>query len=332
MNSARPIPNPKLDAVIADLHSALAPGEVELEKGAKGLRLPQVMIVGAPRGGTTLMLQWLAASGAFAYPTNFMARLSAAPAIAARLQQMYTNPEFGFGDDLLDVQQPEGGALADGAFESSLGKTRGALAPSEYWFFWRRFLKTQALGELGAERLEDVDVGGLQSALAALEDVFAKPLAMKGLMIQFDLAAFAQLLPRTFFLHVVRDPVYNGQSLLEARERYHGSRDEWYSVEPSNIDALRSLPPEEQVIGQVRATHRAIGVGLAQVDPSRWLSVRYEAFCDDPGAVWTKLAGKLAQHGLELPGAHPGPPRFEATNQDRLDAPTLERLRAAATK
>jgi hypothetical protein len=323
MTKSRPTRNEKLDALIAELHDALAPAEAELEQSAEGRGLPLVLIVGAPRGGTTLLLQWLAASGAFAYPTNLLARLSRAPAIGARLQQLFTNPEFDFDGDLFDLRSEVG-------FSSNLGKTKGALAPNEFWFFWRRFLPTSTIRALGPEGVAETDTEGLRAALASLEDVFDKPFAMKGLMVQFDLAAFAEVLPNAFFLHVVRDPVYNAQSLLESRERYFGSRDAWYSVEPANVDELKALPPEEQVIGQVAATHAAVREGRAAIDPGRSLEVDYEAFCDDPAALWSALRAKLGALGHELPEAHPGPTRFDVTNVDRLDAATMARLRELA--
>ena len=33
-----------------------------------------VLVVGGPRSGSTVMMQWLASSGVFAYPSNLLSR------------------------------------------------------------------------------------------------------------------------------------------------------------------------------------------------------------------------------------------------------------------
>lgn len=320
MTKSRPVRNPELEALIAELHGLLGPAEAKLEQEAPPATRPHVLVVGAPRGGTTLLLQWLAASGAFWYPTNLAARLSRTPALAVRLERLLTDPALAFGDDLFDL----GGGVD---FRSDLGKTRGALAPNEFWFFWRRFLPTSELRALGDEGLAGSDLGGLRAALASIEAAVQRPLAMKGMMVQYDLEAFARALPNAFFLHVVRDPVYNAQSLLEARMGFHGSRESWYSAKPADHDRLAGLPPEEQVVGQVASTHRAIRAGRAAIDPARSLEVDYESFCAHPARTWATLAAKLGALGQALPEVHRGPARFEVTNVDRLDAATMARLR-----
>lgn len=320
MPKSRPTRNTKLEALIGELHDLFAPAEAQLAERAPASSRPLVLVVGAPRGGTTLLLQWLASSGAFAYPTNLLARLSHTPAVAARIQTLLTDPEYGFDGDLFDLGGPVD-------FSSNLGKTKGALAPNEFWFFWRRFLPTTELRHLGDEGVAATDAEGLRAGLAALEEAFGKPLAMKGLMVQLDLEAFARILPRAFFLHVVRDPLYNAQSLLEAREGYYSDRGEWYASKPANYDELARLSPEEQVVGQCASVHRAIRAGRAAIDPGRSMEISYEAFCADPGAAWSTLRERLAAMGHELPAQHPGPERFEVTNVDRLEPETMARLR-----
>lgn len=310
-----------LDGLIEELHELLAPAEAELEAVESHCRYPVVLVVGAPRGGTTLLYSWLAASGAFAYPTNLMARLSRVPAISARLQKLYTDPAYRFGDELFDLTGHVG-------YESDLGKTAGALAPNEVWFLWRRFLPTTEIQALGPDGVAATDVDGLRAALASIETVFDKPLAMKGMMLQYDLARFAELLPEAFFLHIERDTVANAQSLLLAREQRTGSRNDWYSAKPANWEDIAQLPPTAQVVEQVRQTHRAIRDGLDHVDASRWLRWSYEDFCGAPANHWEELHAALGGLGGDIPAEYRGPTEFEVRNEDRLDPADVATIRA----
>ncbi|MCE9634683.1 MAG: sulfotransferase [Planctomycetes bacterium] len=322
--SSRPQGNADLDRLIATLADLLAPAEDRLVHPGDDVKRPLVLVVGAPRSGTTLMTQWLASTGAFAVPTNLLARFSRTPAVAARIQMLLTDPKYAIRDELFDLA-PAGAA---GGFASDLGKTRGALAPAEFAFFWRRFLPTQEIRALGPEGVAASDVAGLRASLAAIESAFGKPLAMKGMFLQYDIADFAPLLPKAVFLHVRRGPVRNVTSLLEARERYHGDRRVWYSAKPRETESLLGLDPVRQVAGQVVHTVRAIRRGLAAVPTERWIDVPYERFCADPRSSWDALRAKLAALGDD-PGPYTGPLNFAASRERVADAALDAEIRAA---
>ncbi len=316
-----PLRNTALEGLIYELNELLEPAQRSLVELGRDTRFPPVLVLGVPRSGTTLVLQWLAASGEFAYPTNLLARFSSTPAIGARIQLMLTDPRFAMGDELGELAtRPD--------FSSELGKTSGVLSPNEFMFFWRRFLATHELRRLSDAEVAATKDAELRAELAALEAVFERPLAMKGLMLQFNLEVFARMLEKAFFLYVERDPVHNAQSLVAAREKYHGTREEWWSVKPEEYEELRRLDPLRQVAGQVHYTNAAIRAGLDRVPEERWLHVRYEDFCADPGATWRRLREKLAALGLELPD-YSGAERFESTNRDRLLPEDVEALRRA---
>ncbi len=137
------------------------------------------------------------------------------------------------------------------------------------------------------------------------------------------------MLPRAFFLHVVRDGLHNAQSLLEAREKYHGDRKKWYSAKPREYETLRQLDPMAQVAGQIHYTSRAIEEGLDQLPEQRWMRIGYEEFCNDPALAWRDLRAKLFALGFELPADYAGPSRFEHTNVDRLTPADISALREA---
>ena len=116
------------------LDSLLGEVEISLYDPSAAVELPLVLVVGCPRSGTTLITQWLAASGAFAYPTNFVSRFHRAPVIAYLIQELVANPAYQYGAEFSDIRKGLD-------FRSHLGKTAGFLAPHGFWFFWRRFFQ-----------------------------------------------------------------------------------------------------------------------------------------------------------------------------------------------
>lgn len=311
--------NQRLEALLQELNGLLAPVEREIAAQHQMPRFPVLFVVGAPRSGSTLIMQWLAATSAFAYPSNLISRFYQAPAVGARIQLLLTAPEYNFRDELYDLS-------GDIAFTSSLGKTKGALQPNEFWYFWRRFLPNVEPRHLTEEELTRVDGRGFTAELAALEAVFDKPLALKGLIVQLNLPFLSSLLDRALFLHIQRDPLYNIQSLLQARERYFGDRRRWYSIRPQGYEQLKALEPIAQIAGQVYYTNKGIETGLRQVGRERQLTISYERFCEDPGKIYASLQKKYEQQAFTLPETYSGPSHFQTANDIRLPSETIEEI------
>ena len=323
--AARPPRNARLDRLIAELAALLGPVEDRLTAAGGDTTGPVVLVIGPPRSGTTLLTQWLAASGRFAVPTNLLARFSRTPALGARIQALLTDPAYAFGEELFDIAADS----ASGGFVSGNGKTRGALAPNEFAFFWRRFLRTEEIAPLGSDGVAAADFAGIRAAFAQMEAVLEKPIATKGMFLKYDLADAARLLPRAFFVRTRRDPVANALAILAARERQNGNRETWYSSRPPEFERLRALDPVRQVAGQVHFTERAIDAGLAAVDPSRWLELGYETFCASPAAAWSALSEKLRALGHDVGDPLLSPGRFDATSAARATSPDAPAVAAA---
>ncbi|RME42332.1 MAG: sulfotransferase [Caldilineae bacterium] len=298
-----------LERLLEEVNRLLAPAEETVLARYRMPRWPVVIIVGAPRCGSTLTLQWLAATGRFAYPTNLLSRFYGAPYIGARIQQILT--EHDFQGEIFDFN-PEV------PFTSNLGKTRGALAPHEFWYFWRRFFRATDTHRLAPEEVQHADTARFAAELAALEDAFGKPLAMKGMLLNWNIPDVSRALEKAIFLHVKRHPFYNIQSQLEARVKYFGRREPWHSLKPPEYHWLKDLSPIEQVAGQIYYTVRAVEAGLAQLPPARRLEIRYEDFCAHPEQLFQQLAEKFAQQGCSLAGPYKGPARFKVANRLRL--------------
>lgn len=303
--------NPNLEALLQELNGLLAPAEAQVAARFTAPRYPVLLVMGVPRSGTTLMMQWLASLSHFAYPTNLISRFYAAPYIGARIQQLLTDPAYRFGDEIPDFAK-------ELDYSSALGKTRGALAPNEFWYFWRRFFPVTEPRYLEAHELAQVDREGFCAELAALESAFDKPLALKGLILSLNIPFLSSLLPQALFVFIRRHPFYTMQSLLQARERYFGTREAWYSIRPPEAEELQHLHPIEQVAGQVAYTMRGIEAGLAGIEPARRLEVSYEDFCAAPGAVYEEIVTHYAAQGHSLPLDYAGPASFAASNEVHL--------------
>ncbi|MPY86451.1 MAG: sulfotransferase family protein [Luteitalea sp.] len=269
---------------------------------------PMVFIVGAPRSGTTLMLQWLAASKRFAYPSNLLARFFGAPYIGSRIQQLLTDPDMDYRDELLS-SEPEGLAWI-----SDVGKTRGMLQPHEFSYYWRRFFPIDQAQKLTDAQLEASDPEGFAAGWAAIEAVFGKPIAAKGILLQYNLAQLAQWLPKSIFVHTQREPVHNIRSLLRARHSVYGTHAAWFSVRPPEFEWLKHEDPYTQVAGQVLFTNESITRELALLMPHRAIPIEYEAFCREPAQVWARLQSSFRAFGFDLEGGYDGPASFECTN------------------
>ena len=313
--------NQNLEALLRETNALLGVAEQQALRPNAQPEQPVVLIMGAPRSGTTLLMQWLANTGAVAYPSNILARFYNAPVIGARIQRLLTDPDYAFRDELFDLR-------GDLSYESNLGKTRGALSPSEFWYFWRRFFPLELPEPLTAQQLEQIDTKLFLAELAALTDFYRQPFVLKGMLLNFHIEFLARLSSKFIFIHLVRDTLFNAQSLLQARQAYFGDLRQWYSTKPAEFAWLKDLDPFYQVVGQCLFTNRAIRNSLAQLPANRYLALEYEAFCAEPKQVYSRLVATLNEHGAGIDLAYQGPECFPVRNEVVLPSQKFSRLQA----
>jgi hypothetical protein len=294
-----------LEALLAEVNDAIAP---ILPPPYARPRYPVVFVMGAPRSGTTLTTQWLAGLGRFAYPTNLSARFFANPYMGARIQQILADHDAG---NQIGLQRKTD-------FSSALGKTDGALAPSEFWYFWRRFFSFGDIQVMSQQALQTADDDGFVRGIAGLEAAFDKPAMLKGMIMNWHVPLLDQLFDKVLFLNLERDAYFNAQSLYFARERFFGDLSRWYSFKPPEYEFLRHESVERQLAGQVVFTRSALRKGLAGVAEERKLTICYEDFCTDPAAVYSQIRERLAAQGHDLPADYAGESGFDGTNAVKL--------------
>lgn len=204
--------NAMLEKLLCKLNGFLATSEkAALEYYIKEKKdHPIVFVMGPHRSGTTLFMQWLACCGIVAYPSNLLSRFYGAPVIGAQIQLLLTDPRFNFRDEISGFTTPI-------LFKSDNGKTSGALAPNEFWYFWRRFLPFKDLDWLPDEELfRLVDRESLIGELTALTRVFDKPFALKGMILNYNIGFLDAVFEKALFIQIKRHPVSNIASMLEA--------------------------------------------------------------------------------------------------------------------
>jgi hypothetical protein len=304
--------NDDLESLLGELTSLLSPVDALAAVDGDRPRDPVVLVVGLPRSGSTVTMQFLAATGVFTYPTNLLSRFHGAPAVGARIQALLTDPRYDFKGELSDVGSPI-------SFTSDLGKSAGALQPNEFWYFWRRYFPLTEPRRLDDHELASVDRAGFLRGLRAIEQWGPGPLALKGMLVQLNLPYLTELFERVVYVDVARAPFFQCQSILEARRRFFGDDRGWYSVKPPEYTELQTLDPHHQVAGQVHHLRRHLDAGLDHAGPDRVVRMSYDQFCNEPARLYQEVRDRLARQGCSIPANYPGPDRFQSRDQVRLD-------------
>ena len=274
-----------LESVLGKLEALI--GEVESNLTFDSEQ-PVIFLMGCARSGTTLLSQLLANATDWCYPSNLISRFYYAPYVGAMVQKM-----------LFDLD-PKGELLGEYKnninLSSQLGKTKGALSPHEFWYYWRRFFDFGEIQQLREEELKKINYEGFVNGLKAIQSVFDSPLFLKGMILNWHIPILAELFPNSFFIHIVRDIKFNAQSLLNSRKKFYGDKYEWYSFKPPEYYDLEKLTPEEQVVYQVHYTNLTIKKGMTPLSPERVINLQYESLCENPEETISTIVKRVTSN------------------------------------
>lgn len=304
--------NQGLESLLKHLEGILGPVDAELcQQEFTAPQHPVLLLVGNPRSGTTLMMQFLARLGVFAVPSNLLSRFYYAPHIGALIQKLLCDPAFAYKQELPEFE----GSFT---FKSDLGKTVGALSPNDFYYFWRRYLPIYDPQPMTAEQLQQVDRAGMNAGLAGIEAGLEKPVALKAKILQYNLDCIPALLDKPLVVYLSRNPFYIMQSTLIAREKFYGTRDIWWSVKPPEYDQLKDLSVHEQIAGQIYHTHRRISAGLSELPEVNRLHIDYGDFCADPNDFLADLAACYERLGYRLESPRVPQEEYQASESVRI--------------
>jgi Sulfotransferase family len=283
---------------------------VLLRADRRPLASPPILILGAPRCGSTLLAQVMIGCLDVSYLSNLHCALHGSPALAERLVRLGPRPAM--------------------VYESRHGATSGWLAPSECGPFWYRFFRRNPQRVAPAEA-DPRSMARLRASVAAFQAAAGRPIVFKNLICSLRVAATARALPEALFVVVHRDLLANARSLLAARLDVTGSYERWWSAQPPGYEALVRLPPEEQVVGQIRGVAATIAADRAEVGGDRFVDVHYEQLCADPAAVVRSVCELAGAHGHLLRRLADPPAAFPPPRRADLDPELDARLTRAVT-
>jgi hypothetical protein len=265
-----------------------------------------VLVVGAPRSGTSLVFELLVTRARFAYFSNAAHRFWRAPAAATHL----------FRNVIRDWR---------GSLTSSYGHIPGWGAPSEGGWIWGRWTPEETT--LTAAAAERVDLETMRRTIGAVSDTLAAPLVSKNVMHGVHLELLREAFPEMTLIHVRRDLADNARSILRARES-DGDRAEWISVRPEGWDRLASEPPIVQCAQQVRLIDAQIDRDASRLGIPR-LEIDYESVCDRPREIIDEALGWLEKQGVRNERRSEIPERLERRTGRRLSKEVESQLEMA---
>ncbi|AGA88906.1 hypothetical protein Thimo_0029 [Thioflavicoccus mobilis 8321] len=265
------------------------------------LRHPPIFFLGAPRSGSTLAVQIITDALDVGYISNRHCQWFGAPALAEKLFHPSRN-------------------RPTSDYRSRHGVTDGWHAPAECGEWWYRFFRRRP----PYVRLDEVDPDKMRAfrrSVASLTNAFDRPIVFKNLYASLRIQGIAQYLPESLFIVTHRDEVDNGHSLLETRQRVFGDYQTWWSMEPPETEALKKLPPHEQVIEQIRHIHAVIETDLAGagVSESRRFDLTFEKFCSSPAELIGELELFFVRNGCTVQRLTNPPEKFEPRKIVRID-------------
>lgn len=285
--------NMDLESFLKEINMDLKKSEEELLK--KNIReYPIIFIMGGMRTGTTLMTQWIASTNEFAYPSNMISRFYEVPIIGSKIQKLLMDQKYNFRNEILEFS-PEI------SYDSNNGKTKGALEPNEFWYFWRRFLQDDLRGYSSNELLKKVDIFTFRRELWGMAQVFDKPIALKGMICNYHIPFLNKAFQKAIFICLERNLEKQVVSVLEARKRQFGTYKEWYSfLIPEYEELVKIKDLKSQVKGQIECINNAIIKGIKDVPEQKKIQIKYEDFCKNPENLYCEIQSKLAEQGYNI--------------------------------
>lgn len=263
--------------------------------------LSPVFILGAPRTGSTILYQVMAAHFGLPYIANITNDYFAETPIVG-----------------LAIQKAVPVILT---WESCFGKTNGAFQPSEGsavmtgWFGGGHPSQKVSARFLGASEIH------FKSTLAAVGGLFGRQLLIKNAWNCFRVACLASAIPDARFVWIRRDISIAAMSDLEARYVTNGSAHAWNSATPANVETLKQLPPTGQVVENQFEFNKAIYEGLNRYAKGHFAEIWYEDFVAEPQHAINFIADTLAiEHVSQLLEFTPVSPKRRNISEEECDA------------
>ena len=220
--------------------------------------LPLVLVVGLPRSGTTLMMQLLSYCLNLGYVNNLMAKFWLAPNIGYKIGQ----------DSTINKQA---------VFQSNYGKTLDVSSPHEFSYFWINWLKiTKTPAYDPSTAAVKIDYEGLSTVIKRLQHQAGTGFMFKGLHPIRHIEKLQQKFRKILVVRVLRNPIEVAHSLKNARIKYYGNPNSWWSLITPNYDELKELPYHLQIPLQMKTLQDDFERNLQLLPKENQIDVKLE--------------------------------------------------------
>jgi len=271
-------------------------------------KVPMILVVGAPRSGTTLVYQTLARYLDVSYVSNLTSLFPRSPLSGTRLFRWLPQPRS-----------------AD--FRNFYGQTAHLNGPNDGFCVWNRWLGHDRY--VPRTELSESEQQSIREFFQAWQRQFGKPFLNKNNRNTGCLDLLSRLFPDATFVVVRRNPVLVAQSLIKAREQVQGDKAVGWGLHSQSSDTDRDrLSYVNDVCAQILQIEEQLDEQLSQIPESRLIEFTYEGFCEDPGHALQTLAARIPDVSLkrDLIAAELQP--FAVSAQVTLTPDELERLQA----
>lgn len=266
-----------------------------------------VFILGAPRCGSTLVMQVFTDAFEFGYLSNKHCRWFGAPELVERWAR-------------------KDRTKSPSDYTSLHGRTAQDTDPAECGAWWYRFFRREPAYVTNRD-VSERGMRAFRQSIAALQALMERPLIFKNLYVGLRLEPIATYLPGALFVVIERNWVDTAGSILRGRKDALGRYDQWWSVPPPNVELLKQWPPVEQVVGQIESIHRLIEHDIERLElEGRVFRIEYEEFCADVHGTLSRFKDFMARQGVCLERRLDVPREFEVSHPADTPSELYEEL------
>lgn len=296
------------EVVLKPVDLALQPTERRRLAQARPSAMPIILIVGAPRSGTTLVYQTLAQHLPVTYFDNLSALFPRSPITARGLLDRF-------------LVRPRDDA------HSYYGNTAGLSGPNDGFHVWNRWLGSDRY--CAPQDIPATSKREMRRFFDAWLTSFGRPLLNKNNRNTDCMPLLASALEHSWFVVVRRDPVFVVQSLLVARQRIQGSKAIGWGLNSRDQDPARG--PQgyiDDVCEQVVGIDAKLARSAEQIGAERVIEVSYERFCEDPLRVVQEVRRRIWGTSPRDESLRPRLGSFRNTNAVVLEPDEFARIKA----
>jgi len=235
--------------------------------------MPVLLVVGAPRSGTTLAYQTLARYLDVSYVTNLTSMFPRSPIAGTRMFRWLPKRD-----------------TAD--FQNFYGQTARLRGPNDGFSLWNQWLGSDRY--VPRTDLNEAEQNQMRQFFHAWSNAFGKPFLNKNNRNTGCLDLLSRAIPQASFIVVRRNPLLVAQSLITAREEVQGDKAVGWGLHSHSSDTNSDpLSYVDDVCDQILLIEQQLDEQLRDIPKDRLIEMTYEGFCEDPAAALRRISREV---------------------------------------